>query len=457
MFGTDGIRGAVGSPWVNEGFFQRLAWLMTKRDVFFTQQRLAILACDTRASGTALKHALACGFRAGGVDVIDLGVLPTPILSYVMQAFPASVGVMVTASHNPYTDNGLKIFQADGSKLPAKLQLLIADDCKVHAYADVPDQLSGDFQVQDGLSAYVQHCVDAYAERLQPLSSDFHMVVDAAHGANYVLAPQLLSQLSLSYTMIGASPNGMNINQGCGSTDLSALRQAVLDQGADLGVAFDGDGDRVLMVDHRGECIDGDHMLFGLVKYHQHLGEKVPGVVGTLMSNHGLSEALAAMGVPFERTQVGDSHVLSMLHQHQWRFGAEPSGHVIDLDFARTGDGMTSALQWLAWMASSGMRANALRAMLTTYPQVLVNVPVDRFFDVSASPSVAELLAQYQAQLADQGRILLRPSGTEPLLRVMVEGRDQAQIQHMANQLAACIRDEHASAVAAHLRDKKTA
>ena len=330
-----------------------------------TDQRLALLACDTRASGVGLKRALVRGLCAGGVDVIDFGVLPTPVLSYLMQIMPASLGLMVSASHNAYTDNGLKLFQSDGSKLSSQHQLLLAQDCRTDQ-SPLPSKLTGTYQVQDGFASYVQRCIDCFSESLQPLTTDFHMVVDAAHGAYYQLATLLLSKLSISHTMIGASPNGMNINRGCGSTDLSALRQTVLAKGADLGVAFDGDGDRVLMVDRSGACIDGDHLLFGLVQYDQLRGHQVPGVVGTVMSNQGLAHALAECGVAFKRASVGDSHVVALLRQHGWRFGSEPSGHVIDLDFVSTGDGLISTLQWLALMAKTGKPAEVYYGLTYT-------------------------------------------------------------------------------------------
>jgi phosphoglucosamine mutase len=444
MFGTDGIRGTVGSQWINEDFFQKLAWLMTRRDVLFTDQRLALLACDTRASGMDLKCALVRGLRAGGVDVIDFGVLPTPVLSYLMQIMPASLGLMVSASHNAYTDNGLKLFQSDGSKLSSQHQLLLAQDCQTYQ-SPLPSKLSGAYQVQDGFVSYVQHCIDCFSEPLQPLTTHFHIVVDAAHGASHQLASLLLSKLAISHTMIGASPNGININRGCGSTDLGFLRREVLARGADLGVAFDGDGDRVLMVDHCGACIDGDHLLLGLVQYAQLMGQQVPGVVGTVMSNQGLAHAMAQCGVSFKRASVGDSHVVALLRQHGWRFGAEPSGHVIDLDFASTGDGLISALQWLALMAKTGMSAEALRSKLHKYPQVLINVPMADQYDFESSQPLALLVAQYQQQLGHAGRILLRSSGTEAVMRVMVEGNDPVLIQHIADRLSALITEENES------------
>lgn len=441
MFGTDGIRGPVGGQWVNPSCFYQLGLAISQSPSLFVSKRTALIGRDPRESSQALCEALIRGLNEGGVDVVDLGVVPTPVVSHCTERHEASIGLMVTASHNPYTDNGLKIFASDGGKLHADQQDEVsAFFAKVRKDKSIPVASTGRHEPSDLMASYIKACVSQFKDRLADFSGC--IVCDCANGATSALVPKVFEGLGLAYQIIHAKPSGTNINEACGSTSLESLREAVIASDADLGVAFDGDGDRVLMVDHDGELIDGDDMLLAMVRYARSQGEAVEGVVGTVMSNEALVQLLQQEGVVFERAPVGDRHVVGALKAHGWRLGSEPSGHVVNLAYANTGDGLMSMLQWLAWMQASELSAAALRKQLQKFPQVLINVPVEVGYDYH-SHDLQVKQALIQEALGHEGRLLLRASGTEPLVRVMVEGAAHLPLQDFAEQLAGCIRKEN--------------
>lgn len=440
MFGTDGIRGPVGGQWVNPSCFYQLGLAISQSPSLFVSERLALIGRDPRESSESLCIALIKGLNEGGVDVIDLGVVPTPVISHCTERHVASIGLMVTASHNAYTDNGLKIFANDGGKLHGKQQDEIADLYAKGVASAQPVESQGHHQQADLIGDYLKTCVDHFGDQVGGFTG--RIVCDCANGAASILAPMVLERLGLSHEIIHAKPSGTNINAACGSTALDSLREAVTQSKADLGVAFDGDGDRVLMVDHDGVLIDGDDMLLAMVRYARSQGDTVEGVVGTVMSNEALVQLLQQEGVAVERAPVGDRHVVAALKTRGWALGSEPSGHVVNLAYANTGDGLMSMLQWLAWMHASKQSAAALRMQLQKFPQVMINVPVEAGCDLN-SHAVVTTQQRIQQRLGHEGRLLLRASGTEPVVRVMVEGAAHFPLQDFAEQLAGCIRKQN--------------
>jgi len=398
----------------------------------------ALVGKDTRLSGYMFEAALEAGFVAAGVDVRLIGPLPTPGIAYLTQHFGCSFGVVISASHNLYQDNGIKFFDAAGSKLPDELE------AEIETYLDAPalthdsEHLGRAVRVDKSRVIYQEFCASTLPKGMD--LKGLKVVIDCANGAGYKVAPRVLSDLGAEIVPIGCSPNGRNINLRCGSTSPELLQAMVKAVGADCGVALDGDGDRLVMVDHRGELVDGDRLLYIVARDRKQRGELVGPVVGTVMSNLGLEHALAELDVPFMRAKVGDRYVLAMLKENGGLVGGETSGHLLFLDRTTTGDGLISALQVLAAMKSSGQALAELAAGMHTYPQVMVNVKVKERFDPANSESIQSAVRRVEAALGNSGRVVLRASGTEPLIRVMVEGREAPVVARHAEELAEIVR-----------------
>ncbi|MCK2185535.1 phosphoglucosamine mutase [Halomonas getboli] len=437
-FGTDGIRGTVGEPPITADFMLKLGWATGRVLAEKVGRARVVIGKDTRISGYMFESALEAGLSAAGVDVILLGPMPTPGIAYLTRAFRANAGIVISASHNPFADNGIKFFSAAGTKLGDAVEERIEAMLEEPLTTVAPDALGKVRRADDAAGRYIEFCKSTIPDRV-----DLHglkMVIDCAHGATYHIAPSVFRELDAKVEVIGAEPDGLNINREVGSTHPAALRAAVIRSGADLGVAFDGDGDRVLMVDADGREIDGDDILYMIARDRHARGELGGGVVGTLMSNFGLAAALESMGVPFERARVGDRYVMERLAANDWRLGGESSGHIVCGHVQTTGDGIVSALQVLAIMVREGKPLGRLLDGLEKAPQALVNVRLTPGSDARALMEEASLqraVAAVEAELGDQGRVLLRPSGTEPLIRVMVEGRPHLDVDGLARRLAA--------------------
>lgn len=433
-FGTDGIRGEVGGDVINPEFLLYLGW--AAGTVFSNNQTEAkvLIGKDTRHSCDVLEASLAAGLMAAGVDVVLLGVLPTPAIAHFTHSLQATAGAVISASHNGYQDNGVKFFANTGRKLDDWLEIEIEQQLAKPIHIEPGLPLGRFATIADVEGRYIEFCKETFP-RHQNLK-DIKIVIDCANGATYKLAPQVFMELGAEVNVIGNQPDGYNINLNCGSTHLLALQKAVLAAEAHIGLAFDGDGDRLLMVDHEGETIDGDEILCILACYHENSIKELSGVVGTAMSNLGLELALAQEGIQFERTAVGDRYVLERMLQKGWFLGGESSGHIVNLQHTTTGDGIITALQILAVMQRTGMPLHDLRQVMFKRPQVLINVPIKQRIDVHAEPNISQALAHAEAQLREKGRVLLRASGTEPVIRVMVEGDDERQVHKIAQLLA---------------------
>ncbi len=435
-FGTDGVRGRVGDHPMTVEFALRLASAAAR--TLAPKGGTALVGKDTRLSGYMFEAALEAGFVAAGVDVRLIGPLPTPGIAYLTQHFGCSFGVVISASHNLYQDNGIKFFDAAGSKLPDELE------AEIETYLDAPalthdsEHLGRAVRVDKSRVIYQEFCASTLPKGMD--LKGLKVVIDCANGAGYKVAPRVLSDLGAEIVPIGCSPNGRNINLRCGSTSPELLQAMVKAVGADCGVALDGDGDRLVMVDHRGELVDGDRLLYIVARDRKQRGELVGPVVGTVMSNLGLEHALAELDVPFMRAKVGDRYVLAMLKENGGLVGGETSGHLLFLDRTTTGDGLISALQVLAAMKSSGQALAELAAGMHTYPQVMVNVKVKERFDPANSESIQSAVRRVEAALGNSGRVVLRASGTEPLIRVMVEGREAPVVARHAEELAEIVR-----------------
>lgn len=435
-FGTDGIRGRVGLEPINAEFMLKLGWAAGK--VFAKGNHAKVLiGKDTRISGYMFESALEAGLSAAGTDIRLLGPMPTPAIAYLTRTLHAQAGIVISASHNPYYDNGIKFFSAQGTKLDDEIELAIEAELAKPIQTVDSSLLGKAERVEDAPGRYIEFCKSTL-----PYNVDFKgmkIVVDCAHGATYHVAPNVFDELGAQVISMGVQPNGLNINEGCGSMYPEALRTAVVANGADVGIALDGDGDRVLMVDHRGELLDGDELLFIIARSRLQAQSLDGAVVGTVMSNLGLEHALNAQGIHFKRAAVGDRYVLEMLNQGGWMLGGEASGHIICLDRTTTGDAIVSALQVLAAMVKSGGSLHDLKAGMTKYPQRMLNVPLNGELNLTTCKGVQSALLEAEAQLNGRGRVLLRLSGTEPLVRIMVEGEDALQVDVLAHDLAAAV------------------
>lgn len=436
-FGTDGIRGRVGQFPITPEFVMKLGWAAGKV-LACSNGRKVVIGKDTRISGYMFESALEAGLSAAGVEILLLGPMPTPAIAYLTRTLHACAGIVISASHNPYYDNGIKFFSADGTKLPDEIEHAIEEMIDQDMICNDSADLGKAVRIDDAEGRYIEFCKSTipYATRLKGLK----IVVDGAHGATYKVAPCVFRELGAEVITIGTSPNGLNINEGVGSTAPTALQEAVLQHQADLGVALDGDGDRLIMVDHTGAVIDGDELLYIIAMERKASGNLNGGVVGTVMSNLGFEHAMQSAEIPFKRAAVGDRYVIELLQQENWFLGGESSGHIICLDRTTTGDGLIAALQVIAAIQHSDKSLAELRLGMSKYPQTLVNVKIAQRVDIAANEPIQNAVKDAESQLGDSGRVLLRPSGTEPLIRVMVEGRDESQVQTVANELADVVR-----------------
>ncbi len=434
-FGTDGVRGEVGKDPMTADFALRLA--SAAAQVFMPEGGTVLIGKDTRVSGYMLESALEAGFVAAGADVLLLGPLPTPGIAYLNKVFEADLGVVISASHNAYYDNGIKFFDGNGSKLTDDIELEIEKHLDKPAITSVSDKLGQAKRIDTARLRYQDFCASTFPEGRN--LDGIKVVFDGANGAGYKVGPRILNSLNADVITIGCSPNGRNINKGCGSTDLDLLCQTVPAVSAQVGIALDGDGDRVVMVDETGTVIDGDQLLYIIAKARKAEGQLHGPVVGTVMSNLGLEHALRDADIEFERAKVGDRYVLERLRATGGVIGGETSGHMICLDRTTTGDGLISALQVLAVMESTGEPLSKLAAGMPRYPQKMVNVRTDRKLDPMGTPAIQDAVKAAEGELRDAGRVVLRASGTEPVIRVMVEGEDETQVARLADELAAVV------------------
>ena len=435
FFGTDGIRGLVGEHPITPDFMLKLGWAAGK--VFAKSDRgrsKILIGKDTRISGYMFEAALEAGLTAAGVDINLLGPMPTPAVAYLTRTFHAQAGIVISASHNPYHDNGIKFFSGDGSKLPDEIEFAI-EEYLDREITTVDSQLIGKAsRINDAGGRYIEFCKSTIPADTK--LAGLKIVVDCAHGSTYNIASNVFLELGATVKTIGAAPDGLNINDHCGSTAPERLVQEVLAQKADLGIAFDGDGDRVILVDHLGNVVDGDEILYVIARDRRRRNLDFGGVVGTVMSNLGLQLGLEALDIPFTRTSVGDRYVMAALKERNWELGGESSGHVICLDVASTGDGIVSALQVVYAIVSGGTSLFDLRNKMSKFPQTMINVRTAGKRDLSGNAAISSAVAAVESRLGRKGRVLLRPSGTEPVVRVMVEGEDASLVAQLAQELA---------------------
>ena len=434
----------MGETPITADFFLKLGWaagqVLTRNAV---GKKRVLIGKDTRVSGYMFESALEAGLIAAGVDVDMLGPMPTPAIAYLTRTFRAAAGIVISASHNPVEDNGIKFFGADGYKLSDEIEL------EIEALLDQPLVTNGSNylgkarRISDAAGRYVEFCKGSLPAGFT--LSGMKVVLDCAHGATYDVAPKVFKELGATTITMGNQPNGFNINDQCGSTYTTGLSSAVLDQQADLGIAFDGDGDRVLFIDNQGDLVDGDELLFIIAQHRHTFQGGCNGVAGTQMSNLGLELALADMQIPFVRTKVGDRYVVEAMKEHDWHLGGEGSGHVLCSDLNTTGDGIVSALQVLRAVSDSGKSLRELKAGMTKLPQLMINVRLPRKIDISDDAEINGAVADAEKQLAGRGRVLLRPSGTEPLIRVMVEGEDSALVERSAVAIAEIVKQRVAA------------
>jgi len=439
-FGTDGIRGTVGQAPITPDFVMKLGWAAGR---VFTRngagRRKVLIGKDTRVSGYMFESALEAGLAAAGVDSHLLGPMPTPGIAYLTRTFSANAGIVISASHNGFEDNGIKFFCGNGSKLPDRIELEIESELERPMESVTSRELGKAHRVTDAAGRYIEFCKSTFSNDLN--LRGLKIVVDCANGATYHIAPAVMAELGATVISLGNKPDGFNINEGCGATCPETLQQAVLAEGADLGIALDGDGDRLIMVDHAGAVVDGDETTFIIARQRYQRGLLKGAVVGTQMSNLGFERAIRTLGLEFKRANVGDRYILEMLQANDWVLGGETSGHIICLDLTTTGDGLISALQVLEAMVRSGHKLSALKAGMMKFPQRLINVRLPERQDVTNISKIREAVTEAERRLGDTGRVLLRPSGTEPLIRVMVEGQDAAQVDELAEHLAGVVRE----------------
>ena len=433
FFGTDGIRGRVGEYPMTAEVVMKLGWAAGK--VLASKgNKEVLIGKDTRISGYLFESALEAGLASAGINSRMLGPMPTPAVAYLTSTFRAAAGIVISASHNPYHDNGLKFFSTDGTKLPDDVEIEIEEMMKQDMTTVDSADLGRARRVDDAAGRYIEFCKSTFPSTLR--LDGMKIVVDSANGAGYHIAREVFDELGADVVSVGAEPNGLNINKECGATAPDNLRAHVLLERADLGIALDGDGDRLIMVDHRGEIVDGDEIIYVLAKAWLAGGTLVGGVAGTLMTNLALEHAFADMGIDFERAGVGDRYVMELLKARGWQLGGENSGHIICLDRVTTGDAIVAALAVLAVMRETGESLSRLRSDMQLYPQVLLNVPVKNRVNLDENMPIQQALQQAKDDLGTSGRVLLRPSGTEPLVRVMVEGKVANDVQRICQRVA---------------------
>jgi phosphoglucosamine mutase len=430
-FGTDGIRGRVGEAPITPEFMLRLGWAAGKV-LGQGDQGNILVGKDTRISGYMFESALEAGLSSAGMDVSLLGPMPTPAIAYLTRTFHANAGIVISASHNPYYDNGIKFFNGDGTKLDDKVELLIESHLERPMTVVESDQIGRVSRIDDAAGRYIEFCKSCFLKDRD--LKKLKIILDCANGATYHVAPNVFRELGAEVVETGVDPDGLNINQHNGSTNTEALRKKVVATGADLGIAFDGDGDRVIMIDHCGEVVDGDELLLIIAVARHQRGRLSGGVVGTQMSNLGMELALADMDIPFARAAVGDRYVLAELVKRNWKVGGESSGHLMCLDLNTTGDGIVSALQVISALIDAETDLHQLKQKMQKFPQCMVNVACKKGYTETKDIKMA--VAETERRLHGKGRVLLRPSGTEPLVRVMIEGEDQSEVHELADELA---------------------
>ncbi|HHF6413277.1 TPA: phosphoglucosamine mutase [Haemophilus influenzae] len=436
-FGTDGVRGKVGSYPITPDFALKLGWAAGK--VLASQgSKMVLIGKDTRISGYMLESALEAGLAAAGLSAAFTGPMPTPAIAYLTRTFRAEAGIVISASHNPYYDNGIKFFSAKGTKLPDEIEEAIEVMLEQPMDCVESAELGKASRINDAAGRYIEFCKGTFPAHLG--LEGYKIVVDCANGATYHIAPNVLRELGAEVIEIGTDPNGLNINEKCGATDVTALQAKVVETKADVGLAYDGDGDRIMMVDHLGNKVDGDQILFIIAREALRSGQLKGGVVGTLMSNMSLEIALKMLGVPFLRANVGDRYVLEKMLENDWTLGGENSGHIIIADKNTTGDGIVASLAVLAAMAQHKLSLNELASAVKLFPQVLINVRFAGGENPLESDAVKSVAAEVEKRLEGKGRILLRKSGTEPLIRVMVECQDAELAQQCAEEIAEAVK-----------------
>ncbi|AUJ70370.1 MULTISPECIES: phosphoglucosamine mutase [unclassified Pseudoalteromonas] len=432
-FGTDGVRGMVGEFPITPEFAMKLGWaagkVLSERGT-----KKVIIGKDTRISGYLLETALEAGLIAAGINVILLGPMPTPAVAYLTQTFRAEAGIVISASHNPYHDNGIKFFGGDGKKLPDEVELAIEAKLDEPMTCVESEKLGKAKRLESADGRYIEFCKGQFPKELS--LEGLKVVLDCANGATYHIAPSVMRELGADVITTACEPNGVNINEKCGATHVEALKKAVLEHQADVGIAYDGDGDRVMMVDHDGHVFDGDDIVYIIACQAHADGTLGGGVVGTVMSNMGLENALKSRGIAFERSKVGDRYVMELLGEKGWKIGGESSGHVLNLDLISTGDGIVSSLQVLAAMVAQNKTLKDLGEGFSKYPMKMINVRYSTKDDPTEQDAVKAVVAEVETQLAGKGRVLLRKSGTEPVVRVMVEAQQQKQVIDFAQKIA---------------------
>ncbi len=438
-FGTDGIRGRVGEYPVTPDFFLKLGWATGK--VFADMPGSKILiGKDTRISGYMFESALEAGLTSAGVDIMLLGPMPTPAVAHLTSTFAAQAGIVISASHNGFEDNGIKFFSAQGTKLGNDIEFAIEEALDSELQTVSSDKIGKASRISDASGRYIEFCKGTIDNRIK--LNGLKIVLDCAHGATYHIAPNVFKELGAEVIVIGNEPDGLNINSNCGSTSTQQLSKVVMENQADLGIAFDGDGDRVQMVDHTGKIVDGDELLFIIALHKLRENPDKRGVVGTVMSNLGLEIALQDLNIPFRRTLVGDRYVMEELKTRQWQIGGESSGHIICLDKTSTGDGIVSALQVLEAMQMMDSSLAELTARMNKFPQTMINVRLKNPKALNGSEQIQSAVKDAESKLGKEGRVLLRPSGTEPVVRVMVEGSDEALVGKLAEDLSQVVSRE---------------
>ncbi len=440
-FGTDGIRGRVGAAPITPDFMLKLGWAAGKvlGDTGNGRSRI-IIGKDTRISGYMFEAALEAGLTAAGIDISLLGPMPTPAIAYLTRTLRAQAGIVISASHNSFHDNGIKFFSSQGAKLPDEVELAIEAELDKEMTTVPSETIGKATRISDAAGRYIEYCKSTIGPSLK--LNGLKIVVDCAHGSTYHIAPNVFEELGARVSAIGVRPDGLNINKTGGSTKPEALARTVLASGADLGIAFDGDGDRVILVDHRGRIVDGDEILYVIARNRQREGIRFGGVVGTQMSNLGLELALKELNIPFVRSPVGDRYVMRELMERGWGLGGESSGHIIITDLNTTGDGIVSALQTLAAIVGLHQSLAELCQGVKKFPQSMVNVRIANGADPTAAPAVRDAVSEVERKLGGSGRVLLRPSGTEPVVRVMVEGEDAEHVKALANELSELVAEQ---------------
>lgn len=438
-FGTDGVRGRVGEFPITPDFALKLGWAAGQ---VLSQQgtHKVLIGKDTRISGYMLESALEAGLAAAGINASFMGPMPTPAVAYLTRTFNAEAGIVISASHNPYYDNGIKFFSAQGTKLPDDIEHEIEAQIAKPVTCVESAQLGKASRIVDAAGRYIEFCKSTFPSNMN--LKGLKIVVDCANGATYHIAPNVFKELGAEVIAFAVEPNGLNINFECGATNTKALSTKVLEHQADLGIAFDGDGDRVMMVDHQGQQVDGDELMYIIADFYKRQGLLKGGIVGTQMTNLAFEQAVAKLNIPFVRAKVGDRYVMEQLLEHDWMLGGENSGHIICLNHTTTGDGIVSALQVLAAIRHDDKSLREQLSSLQLYPQILINVRFKGQQDPLESEAVLAAVAKAEQQLGDGGRVLLRKSGTEPLLRVMVEGDNHTLVECLANEIAEQVRSQ---------------